>query len=227
MPAMTTRFILVRHGEASGNRELRYLGATDSPLTDRGHEQARQLALAVHTFAPTALYSSPLARARVTAQAIAATTGLPVNIEDDLREQSFGQWEMLTRAEVQAADRERLAAWESGADVAPPEGESLFQVRERLLGLTERLVARHPGATLALVSHVSPIKAIVCSALELPPAGAMRMWLDPASICVVDWRSTTDGPDGSLVGILRVFNAIAHLDPPAPWLTRSSIAGSA
>ncbi len=122
---------------------------------------------------------------------------------------------MLTHAEVLARDRERLAAWESGADVAPPDGESLVAVRERALRLAERLVARHPGETIALVSHVSPIKALICAALELPPMGAMRMWLDPASICVLDWRHSADG---GLTGTLRVFNAIAHLDPPASWL---------
>jgi probable phosphoglycerate mutase len=213
----------VRHGEAGGNRDLRYVGATDSPLTERGREQARQLVPAVRLFAPAALYSSPLERARATAEVIAAATGLPLHIEDDLREQTFGQWEMLTHAEVRARDGERLTAWESGADVAPPEGESLAQVRERVLRLSERLVARHSGETIALFSHVSPIKAAVCAALELPPAGALRMWLDPASICVVDWRRMSDGADGAderLVGTLRVFNAIAHLDPPAPWLVR-------
>ncbi len=213
--ARPTRFVLVRHGEAGGNRELRYLGTTDSPLTERGFAQAQQLAAAVRIFAPATLYSSPLARARATAEAIAAATGLAVAIEDDLREQSFGGWEMLTHAEVLLRDRERLAAWESGADVAPPDGESLVAVRERALRLAERLAARHPGETVALVSHVSPIKALICAALELPPVGAMRMWLDPASICVLDWRVRTDG---QLAGTLRVFNAIAHLDPPASWL---------
>ncbi len=218
-PAMQrpTRFVLVRHGEADGNRELRYLGATDSPLTERGQEQARQLASAVRLFAPAALYSSPLARARATAEALSAATALPVQIEDDLREQSFGAWEMLSRAEVLLQDRERLLAWEAGADVAPPEGESLVAVRERALRLAARLVARHPGETVAVASHVSPIKALICAALELPPTGAMRMWLDPASISVLDWRMLHDG---RLSGTLRVFNAIAHLDPPARWLTR-------
>jgi probable phosphoglycerate mutase len=207
----------VRHGEAGGNRELRYLGATDSPLTVRGQAQANQLAAAVRAFAPVALYRSPLLRAHATAEAIAAATPLPIRVEDDLREQHFGGWEMLTRAEVLVRDRERLLAWESGADVAPPDGESLVMVRERALLLAERLIARHGGETIALVSHVSPIKALICAALGLPPVGAMRMWLDPASISVLDWRAS---PDGDLAGILRVFNAIAHLDPPAPWLAR-------
>src|SRR5262249_55314363 len=140
----TTRFVLVRHGEAGGNRELRYLGTTDSPLTERGREQVLQLAAAVGIFAPAALYSRPLGRGRATAEAIADVTSLALYIEDDLREQSFGGWEMLTRAEALSRDADRLAAWESGADVAPPDGESLLAVRERALRLAERLVARHP-----------------------------------------------------------------------------------
>jgi probable phosphoglycerate mutase len=211
------RFVLVRHGEAEGNRELRYLGVTDSELTERGRQQASQLAAVVRSFAPNALYSSPLLRAHATAEAISAATHLPIHVEDDLREQHFGGWEMLTRAEVVERDRERLLDWESGADVAPPDGESLLMVRGRVLRLAERLVARHPGETIALVSHVSPIKALICAALELPPIGAMRMWLDPASLSVLEWRAS---PDGDLTGMLRIFNAIAHLDPPAPWLAR-------
>lgn len=211
-----TRFVLVRHGEAGGNRELRYLGTTDTPLTERGIQQARRLGAAVPSFAPVALYSSPLVRARATAEAISAATALPITPEPELREQSFGGWEHLTRAEVWEGDRERLLSWEAGEDVAPPEGESLAALRERALRLTERLVRRHPGETLALVSHVGPIKSMICSALGLPPSGAMRMWLDPASISVLDWRLL---PDGSLRGTMRIFNAIAHLDdPPAPWL---------
>ncbi len=212
-----TRFVLVRHGEATANRELRYLGATDAPLTERGSVQAWQLAAAVCTFAPNALYSSPLARARDTAYAISAVIRQPIQFEDDLREQSFGAWEMLTRAEALERDRELLLAWESGADVAPPEGESLPAVRERALRLAERLVKANPGQTLVLVAHVSPIKALICAALELPPVGAMRMWLDPASLSVVDWRLRSDG---ALAGTLCIFNSVAHLDPPPRWLAR-------
>lgn len=209
-----TRFVLVRHGEAGGNRELRYLGATDTALTERGLVQAQQVAMEVRVFAPAALYSSPLARASATAYAISAVIRQPIQFEEDLREQSFGAWELLTRQDVLQRDRELLLAWEAGTDVAPPEGESLRAVRERALRLAERLVRANPGQTLVLVSHVSPLKALICAALELPPAGALRMWLDPASISVVDWRLR---PDGGLVGTLRNFNSVAHLHPPAAW----------
>jgi ribonuclease H / adenosylcobalamin/alpha-ribazole phosphatase len=212
-----TRFVLVRHGEASGNRELRYLGATDAPLTERGREQARQLADALRAYPLAAIYSSPLTRARETANAIAAPPELETRVEDDLREGHFGAWENLTRTQVREADAAALAAWEAGTDVAPPGGESLEAVRARSVACATRLAARHMGEMVALVSHVGPIKALVCAALGLPAAGALRMWLDPASICVVDWRIEADG---TATRLLRVFNATAHLDPAPRWLAR-------
>ena len=209
------RFVLVRHGEATGNRELRYLGATDAPLTERGHAQARQLADALRAYPLAAIYSSPLTRARETANVIAAPHGLAAHVEDDLREGHFGAWENLTRTEAREAYGAALAVWEAGTDVAPPGGESLEAVRTRAIACATRLAARHAGEMVALVSHVGPIKALVCAALGLPAAGALRMWLDPASVCVVDWRT---GADGTAAGLLRVFNATAHLDPPPHWL---------
>lgn len=216
MGAALTRFVLVRHGEASGNREMRYLGMTDAPLTERGEVQARQLAATLAIFRPAALYSSPLARARATAEAASGALGLPVVIEERLREEDFGEWENRTRAEVLADDPGQLAAWEAGEDIAPPGGESFTAMRARVVACADDLARRHPGETLVLASHVGPIKALVCAALGLPAMGARRMWLDPASICVVDWRPA-DVEASS--GILRVYNATAHLDPPARWLT--------
>ena len=211
-----TRFVLLRHGQAEGNRELRYLGATDAPLTEIGREQARRLAAAVRPFGLAAIYSSPLTRARDTAHALADECGLPFTLRDDLREMDFGAWEGHTRAAVLAEYPNLLAAWEVNAEVAPPEGESLTAVSVRVVACADTLSALHPGQTVALVSHVGPIKAFVCAALTLPPAGAQRMWLDPASICVVDWQPSTAQARGA--SILRTFNAIGHLDPPR-WLS--------
>lgn len=104
-----------------------------------------------------------------------------------------------------------LAAWESGAEVAPPQGEAPLDLRVRVVACADELAARHPGQSVVLASHVGPIKALICAALGLPPNGAFRLWLDPASFSVLDWR-----PNGGN-GILRVFNSIAHLEP-ARWL---------
>jgi broad specificity phosphatase PhoE len=203
------RLVLVRHGEAVGNHELRYLGRTDAPLTSRGEAQARLLAGALARLSAVALYTSPLRRAQATAAAIGATLGLACTVEPALREQDFGDWENLTRAEVQAYAPAVLAAWEAGIAAAPTGGETQQALTERVVDCANTLLARHPGATLVLASHVGPIKALICAALGLPPSGAFHMWLDPASYSVVDWG-------GAHGGILRAFNATAHLDANAP-----------
>ena len=115
------------------------------------------------------------------------------------------------------ATNEALAAWERG-EAPPPGGESLDAVRARVVALADRLAVSHAGQMMALVSHVGPIKALVAAALGLAPSGAYRMWLDTASICVVDWQAGGAEPSR---GMLRVFNASAHLDPPARWLRRA------
>ncbi|MGH2486460.1 MAG: histidine phosphatase family protein, partial [Ktedonobacterales bacterium] len=155
-----TRLILLRHGEAEGNRELRYLGSTDAPLTAEGERQAQQLAAGLAGYPLAALYTSPLLRAQRTAAIIGAALALLPVIEPALREQDFGAWENHTRAEVHTEAPDRLAAWERG-EAAPPGGESLAAVGERIVALADRLAVSHAGQMVALASHVGPIKALV------------------------------------------------------------------
>lgn len=215
--ATYTRLLLIRHGEANGNRELRYLGATDAPLTATGEEQARHLAEALHAAPLRSLYTSPSVRARKTAAAVAARlreAGLGLElapvIEQRLCEQDYGAWEGLTSAEAQARDPQIHADWERGALDAPPAGESLARLRERSIACVDDLARRHAGEVIALVSHVGPIKAIVCAALGLPTQAARRMWLNPASVCIVDWRLTAahagEAEAAESAGVLRLFN---------------------
>lgn len=199
--------VLVRHGEAEGNRELRYLGRTDAPLTECGEGQATLLASALPRLLPTDIYASPLLRARATAGATSALLGLPLTVIPELREMDFGAWEGLTRQEVRERDPEALAAWEGGTTPAPPGGESLDAVSARVVSFADSLLASHAGKTVALFSHVTPIKMLVCAALGLPPEGARRMWLNPASITLLDWQPRGEGSRG----VLRLFNETAHL----------------
>ncbi len=219
--AGVTRLLLIRHGEASGNRELRYLGATDALLTPTGAEQASRLADALRLAPIGAIYASPLARARATAEALAVVRNpaLTPQLDARLREQDYGAWEGLTRAEAQARDPKAHAAWEAGAEVAPPTGESLDALRARSIDCAQELAQRHAGEVIALVSHVGPIKALVCAALGLPPHAARRMWLTPASVCILDWQAGehTD----NVAAVLRLFNgkpdlsALAEAPNPA------------
>lgn len=209
----STRLILVRHGETLANREFRYIGVRDDALSERGVEQAQQLGQALASFPLTAAYSSPLQRTYQTALPIAAPHQLLVHRLDDLVEGRFGSWEGLSRTEVlarSAEDREQLLAWEQDATIAPPEGESLAQVRERVCLAVDRLAELHGGQTIVLVSHVGPIKVLLCQALGAPLSSMQHIFLDPATINVVDWSERP---------VVRLINSHTHLGwTQARWL---------
>ena len=203
----TTRLILVRHGETIANREYRYIGARDDPLTEHGQTQALQLAEALAVLPVAAVYSSPLQRAYNTALPIAARHELEVQTLDDLRESNFGTWEGLSHAEVVARspeDAQQLHTWEQNASVAPPGGESFEAMQERVCAVVDRLAQAHPDQTIVLVSHVGPIKVLLCAALGAPFSSALRIFLDPATISVVDWRQAG-------YATVRLVNSHAHL----------------
>ena len=209
-----TRLILVRHGETQANREMRYIGRRNDALTEQGHMQARQLAQALASLPIAAIYSSPLERAYHTALPIAALHHLEVQVLDDLRESDFGLWEGLTRAEAIARsphDAEHMDAWIRDTTLAPPDGESIEAMHERVRAVTEQLVQVHSNQTIVLVSHVGPIKALLCAALGTPASTIFRIFLDPATISVIDWREPFP--------IVRLMNSHAHLGwERAKWM---------
>lgn len=210
-----TRLYLIRHGETLANREYRYIGTRDDPLSTHGETQALQLAEALSGLPIAAIYSSPLQRAYQTALPIAARHSLEVQRVDDLRECNFGQWEGMSRTEVMERspeDRQRYHEWEHNTSIAPPGGESFEVLQKRVVTVVERLAQAHPDQAIALVSHVGPIKVLLGAALGASLASAFRIFLDPATISVVDWRDAT-------YATIRLVNSHAHLGwQEARWM---------
>ena len=205
LPTDAVRLILVRHGEVVANREMRYLGSRDDPLTEHGVDQARRLAERLRILPIAGVYASPRRRTLDTAGAIAAAHELFVEPRIGLRETEYGQWEGYTRAELLATDAEtaaRLHAWEHDPALAPPGGESLLATETRVMTEVEMLRRRHVRQIIVIVSHVGPIKSIIRRAIGLP-AGSGNLFLDPATISVVDY--------GASSSMLRLFNAHGHL----------------
>jgi ribonuclease H / adenosylcobalamin/alpha-ribazole phosphatase len=202
-----TTTILLRHGQTALSVERRFAGRGDAPLTEVGQQQAAAAAFRLQARGGIDLVvSSPLSRARTTAEAVAGATGAGLVIDDDLAETDFGDWEGLTFSEVMKRWPEEMAAWMGSADVAPPGGESLSSAARRALTSLDRLLAEHLHATMVVVSHVTPIKTIICRALLAPPAALFRIHLDVASLSEADWFA--DGP-----ALLRSMNDTAHLQP--------------
>jgi 2,3-bisphosphoglycerate-dependent phosphoglycerate mutase len=145
-----TSILLARHGETDWNRELRVQGQADPPLNALGREQARDLAERLAEVELDAVYSSDLRRARETAEIIAGARGLGVLLDPDLREVDTGNWTGLTREEIS----DRFPADERH------DGETREQLRARVVAGVQRIVRRHPGGRLLIVSHGGALRAL-------------------------------------------------------------------
>ena len=194
-------FLLARHGATEHTAQFRLSGCTGAnpPLSPVGQRQADLLAASLRRAGGVdVLACSPVRRARQTAETVAAALGLPLTVEDDLREIDFGDWEGLTPAEVDGGWPGVQAAWRRQSAEPAPGGESVDQVAARVAGVRERLAGRHPGATILLVSHMYPVKLTVTDALGVPPVVMHRMHVEPTGVAEI--------------------RALSPQDPRGPWL---------
>lgn len=147
------RLIIMRHGETDWNVELRMQGHRDIPLNAAGFAQVAAAAPSIVALDPDVIVASDLKRATATADIIAAAAGLPVRIDPRLRETSLGQWEGLTRSEVQQRWPGMWENWRHrGARISPPDGESRLRVSERAAEVVDELDAT-AATTALLVTH--------------------------------------------------------------------------
>jgi broad specificity phosphatase PhoE len=203
--------ILVRHGETASNRDSLALGRADVPLTDLGVEQAARVGewLARRAAAGLqieAIYSSPLLRARQTAEAIARNLKLSIVEAPELIEMDVGEMDGLTRTDLRARYPDFMRAWfgpEAG-EVKMPGGESLADVQARAWPAVERLREAHrPEATVVAVSHNFVMRTLVCRALAMPLSDFRRFEQDLASITSIEFRGTRT--------LVTVVNETCHL----------------
>ncbi|PKO44071.1 MAG: histidine phosphatase family protein [Betaproteobacteria bacterium HGW-Betaproteobacteria-3] len=149
-----TRIIAIRHGETAWNVDTRIQGQLDIPLNDTGRWQAHRLALALAGEPIAAVYSSDLLRAWDTALSVADAVGQPVVTDEGLRERGFGEFQGRTYAEIEALWPEEALRWRKrDPDFAPPGGESLVALRERVTRTAHALAARHAGEQIVMVGH--------------------------------------------------------------------------
>jgi probable phosphoglycerate mutase len=194
--------MLVRHA-ATEHSGRRFSGRNELALSELGERQA--VALARRTFPDAAaVVSSPLERARQTAARIADALGVEVSTNDGIVETDFGAWEGLTFDEVQRGWPTELTAWLSNPDAAPPNGESFSTVAVRVRRARDELIAKQPGGTVVVVTHVTPIKTLLRLALDAPVIAMSRLHLDPASVSIVDYYA--DGTPS-----VRLVNDVSHL----------------
>ncbi len=210
-PGAATTLILLRHGVTPHTLEKRFSGGLASanpPLSDDGRAQVRASAEWLMPLKEriSAIIASPVRRTRESAQIAADVLGKQVSEEPGFAEMEFGEWDGLTFAEVGERYPGELERWLRSLEEAPRGGESFRAVEKRVLDGLDRLLERHHGETVLVVSHVTPIKTLVARALEAELDAVYRMELAPASISVITFYD--DGNDGSTRGSLRLFNAL-------------------
>ncbi len=200
-----TRIIAIRHGETAWNVGMRLQGHTDIGLNAKGEWQAQRVAQALADENIDAIYSSDLQRAFATASAIAnhntglngLPAGLTVTKHQGLRERGFGEFEGQTYAQIAQDRPEESRLWrERDPHFAPPGGESLVQLRDRVWTTVNAIASQHEGQHIVLVAHGGVMDALYRLATQLD-VSAPRSWaLGNAAINRLLWT-----PDGlTLVG---------------------------
>jgi broad specificity phosphatase PhoE/ribonuclease HI len=183
-----TRLLLLRHGQTELSRQRRYSGRGNPELTETGRRQAADAARYLSGKGGiAAVVSSPLRRAHDTAKAAADALRLPVQVDDDLIETDFGDWEGLTFAEAAERHPDLHRRWLRDTSLSAPGGESFDDVADRVERVRDRIVADHGPGTVLVVSHVTPIKTLLQLALAAGPSVLHRLHLDLASLSIAEF----------------------------------------
>lgn len=201
-----TTIYFVRHGETvlTPTRKFSGTGALDPELTEVGLAQAERVAGEVAKLEPHILISSPLKRARQTADAIARSTGLTVIDDTDWYELSFGSWDGKSIEEVKAETPEDYQAWVNSSSHRPGGGESYDEAALRIDAAMEKVLHLYPGKKVVVVTHNGVIKSAANLAIGGPNDGVFHMDATPCSISSISlWPS-----DG--LRALRSFNEHGH-----------------
>ena len=154
-----TTLLLVRHGETDWNRDGRWQGGSDTRLNDLGREQARELAEQLDGSIDV-LYSSDLARARETAEIVAAKLGLEVQVDPRLRERSFGSWEGLTMLEIEERFADSHRRWRAGEGAGADDAEAFEDFFARVTEFLADVLRLHPDEEVLVISHGGSIRVI-------------------------------------------------------------------
>ena len=201
MPNRAPSVIAVRHGRTAWNLATRVQGQLDIGLDATGRWQARRLAEALADAGITALYASDLQRARQTAQALADFAGLTIVTDAGLRERGFGVFEGHTHADVERLWPAEALRWrQRDPGFGAEGGETLSAFHDRSVACAARLAARHPGETIALISHGGVMDCLYRAATRVGPqaprtwqlgnASINRLLYSPEGFTLVGWSDT-------------------------------------
>lgn len=207
-PEGRTRILLVRHCEAEGNTNGTFQGSSDCGISGSGEKQLELLALRCRNMRIDAIYSSPLKRAWLTAEAVNRYHHLPVHADRRLQEIDGGDYEGLLWADLPKVAPEQDVNWYTAPqDFRAPNGESMRQVYDRVWEAICAIVRENRGRTVCVASHGCAIRNILCHAMNKPLEELNDVdWCDNTAVSVIDFDEQGDPH-------LVLQNDASHLTP--------------
>ena len=199
-----SRLLLVRHGDTELNSRERYWGLSDIELSEAGLRQAERLRDRLATEKISAVYSSQLQRALLTAEVIVSRHQLGVTVCNELQETNFGRVEGLTFAEISRLYPELTEQWVNWSlQLRFPGGDSVSEVSQRVSEFMRRLEGHAPEEMVLVVAHAGTLRMLVCQLLELELKRWRQIRIDLASLSIVETY-----PQGA---VLTLLNDVSHL----------------
>ncbi len=211
-----TTIILVRHGRThlTESKRISGRGGENPGLSDLGREDAHKVAKALaeignsgpwsHLTPVSAIISSPIRRTLDTAHIISNELSLGVDVIEDLAEISFGDWDGHTNDEVKSKWASSFKEWQGSWTVTPPNGESLETFDARVQAARREVLSDYAGKTVAVVSHVMPIRGFIRAGMDGGAAGYWRPQISPCSITIIRFW-------GDQAAEVVTMNATSHL----------------
>jgi broad specificity phosphatase PhoE len=195
---------LVRHAETDWNQAGKIQGQVNTSSSEKGLAQAKAISRRLAETPIHAAYASDLNRAAETAQAIMDGRTVNLCLAPELREFSYGEWEGMTYQEIKRLYSPQFSEMLSRClDFAPPGGESMNQLIDRVSGFLARMPECYLDETVLLVAHGGSLRAAVVSLLGLPRRAAWSLWLGTASLSIIDIAQNNS--------VLRLLNDTSHL----------------
>ena len=178
--------IFLRHGQAKNNVERRLAGRTPGvPLTENGIGQAKKISEFVELMKVSKIYSSPIDRARHTAQIVAEHNSLDLSLDERLIELDMGKFTGMKYDDIFASHGNVFLKFYQGEiEIAHNGVETFEEVKRRVLSIVDHVLTQHPGENVLLVTHMDPIKAMLSSVMELKPQSLFELIIANASLTV-------------------------------------------
>jgi len=178
------QIIFLRHGQAKNNTERILAGRTEGvPLTDVGIKQAEHTAELLEHMNISAIYSSPIQRAKHTAEIAGQHNSVDVTIDDRLIELDMGKFTGMPYDAIFNSHGNVFMKFYNGElEIAHNGVETFSQVKNRVLGLVDEIIGNHSDENVVLVTHMDPIKAMLSTIVDLSPTNLFELIIANASL---------------------------------------------